>query len=98
MFTSDAVLTEMLNRNDSLPDMLEPSKPATSRPLKSNRKHMTHGQESCVSRISFLLLMMLSYLFKILINQDTSVQTALALGSGGEAASRFIGTASVLTS
>lgn len=56
---------------------------------------MTHWQESCVSHI-FLLLMMVSYLFQILINQDTSMQTAF--GGWGEAASRFIGTASVLTS
>lgn len=78
---SDALLTEMLNRSNSLPGTLEPSNPATSKPLKSNRKHMTHWQESYVSHISFLLLVMLSYLFKIFVNQNTPVQTAF--GSWG---------------
>ena len=93
---SDALLTEMLNRSNSLPGMLESSNRARSKPLKSNRKHMTHWQESCVSHSFFPSVDDAQLSLQDFDRTDTFVETAF--GSWGENASRFIGMASLLTS
>lgn len=55
----------MFDRSNRLPGMFEPSNPATRKPLKSNRKHDSLARTLCVPHNSFLLLMMLSYDFKL---------------------------------